>query len=410
VQRRRTSRVLSGDQFLDVLPLWLGTLGEIDDTLPVAPGMFDVVIFDEASQIDQMRAAPALARAKRAIVVGDPRQLRHVSFVADDASELAAQRYGIDAELARLLDVRRNSLFDAAAGAAPVTWLDEHFRSVPHIIAFSDRAFYGGKLRYMTQHPATETKDAIRVRQVSGRRDESGVNQAEIDAVVEEVRAAYDAGVTSIGVVTPFRAQADALEAVLLAEFSPELLERMGLRTGTVHAFQGNERDTVIASLALSAEGLGRSLRFVEDPNLFNVLVTRARSEMVVVTSVPFDEFPPGLVADYLRHANHPPLPSEAAHAPSGWQADVFRQLRTYSIPVTPDYPVAGWNVDLAVGSGDAAMGVECSVHADGPEAHIERHQALRRAGWQLTDCFQSRWLTQPEAAAASLAQQVLER
>jgi hypothetical protein len=72
VKRRQMLKELSRSDFLDVLPLWIGTLQEIDNTLPVTPGMFDVVIFDEASQIDQMRAAPALARAKRTIVVGIP--------------------------------------------------------------------------------------------------------------------------------------------------------------------------------------------------------------------------------------------------------------------------------------------------------------------------------------------------
>jgi hypothetical protein len=404
VQRRRALRELSGDQFLDVLPLWLGTLTEIDDTLPTTPAMFDVVIFDEASQIDQTRAAPALARAKRALVVGDPRQLRHVSFVADEAGATAARAHRIDGDLARLLDVRRNSLFDAAAGAAPVTWLDEHFRSVPHIIAFSDRAFYNGKLRYMTQHPATESRDAIRVRHVHGIRDTSGVNQAEVEAVLEEVRRARAAGTTSVGVVTPFRAQADALEEAFLNEFSPEEIERLGLRTGTVHAFQGNERDIVIASLTLSNGDLGTSLRFVEDPNLLNVLVTRARTQMILVTSMEPDHLPKGLLADYLRHAHHPPLPSQSSARPVGWTADLAGELGTYSVTVTANYPVAGWHVDLSIGDGWGAIGVESVVHPSGPDAHIERHQALRRAGWRITDCFQSRWLARPDAAAARLA------
>ena len=408
VQRRRVLRDLAGDHFLDVLPLWLGTLQEIDDTLPVSPGMFDVVIFDEASQIDQTRAAPALARAKRAVIVGDPRQLRHVSFVADDAGATAARTHGITGDLARLLDVRRNSLFDAAAGASSVTVLDEHFRSVPHIIAFSDRTFYGGKLRYMTQHPSTETRDAIRVLHVPGIRDETGINRAEIAAVIEEVRAAQQTGASSVGVITPFRAQADALEEALLSEFSPEEMERLGLRTGTVHGFQGNERDTVIASLVLAAGDLGVSLRFVEDPNLFNVLVTRARLQMIVVTSLGPDDIPKGLLAEYLKHAQHPPLPSRAAAPPVGWTAEVARELAGYSVTVTPNYPVAGWQVDLAAGDGEHAIGVECTVHPLGAEAHIERRLALRRAGWELTDCFQSRWLTRPESAAAVLAGLVL--
>lgn len=410
VRRREILQELSGSDFLDVLPLWIGTLRDIDNTLPVVPAMFDVVIFDEASQIDQMRAAPGLARAGRAMVVGDPRQLRHVSFVSDDAMEAATAHRGLEPAIARTLDVRRNSLFDAAAAVSRVTWLDEHFRSVPHIIAFSDRHFYGGKLRLMTQHPATETRDAIRTVAVAGSRSEQGVNSVEIAAVLREIQAYAEAGARSIGVISPFRAQADAIEAAVLNVFGPEDVDRLGLRVGTVHAFQGNERDIVIASLAIVSGDPAGSWRFLQNPNLFNVLVTRAKREMVIVTSVDQDRLPTGLLADYLRHAEHPPLPSETAIAPSGWAGEIYTELGGFSMPVVAGYPVAGWTVDLAVGAGADAFGVECTVSPAGAETHIEQHLALRRAGWSLVDAYRSRWLTDPEGAAAMLSQRALAK
>jgi hypothetical protein len=408
VKRRQILRDLSGSDFLDVLPLWIGTLQDIDNTLPVVPGMFDVVIFDEASLIDQMRSAPALARAKRAVVVGDPRQLRHVSFVSDDAMEKAVVGHGIEGDLARLLDVRRNSLFDAAAGVSAVTWLDEHFRSVPHIIAFSDRTFYRGNLRLMTQHPATESRDAIHTVTVSGRRDDSGINRAEVVAVLSEVAKLAAAGERSVGVVSPFRAQADALEEAILGAYGPDDIERLGLRVGTVHAFQGNERDVVVASLAVAPDDAAGSLRFLQNPNLFNVLVTRARREMVVVTSVTPQDVSSGLLADYLRHADFAPRPSEANGSPPGWAGEIHAELEAFGVPVVPGYPVAGWSVDLAIGAGEDAIGVECGVHPDGTTAHIEQHLALRRAGWRMVDAFQSRWLTDAEGAAEMLSKELL--
>lgn len=408
VQRRRILRDLSGDHFLDVLPLWVGTLKEIDDTLPLATGMFDVVMFDEASQIDQLRAAPALARARRAVIVGDPRQLRHVSFTADLAIEDTAARHGISGDLARILDVRRNSLFDAAAAESPIIWLDEHFRSVPHLIGFSDRRFYGGRLKLMTQHPATESRDAIHMVHTGGRRDRAGVNQAEVAAVRTEVERLAAAGATSIGIITPFRAQADALEHMLLEAFEPEDAERLGLRVGTVHAFQGNERDYMVASLAMTDGDLDTALRFVENPNLFNVMITRARTEMTIVHSFTADGLPAGLLKDYFRHGDHAPRPSESTVRPDGWAGDILDELRRFGVKAVAGYPVAGWTVDLAVGEGRQAFGVVCLVHPDGPEAHIERHMALRRAGWTITDAYQSRWLSRPESVAEELAKRML--
>ena len=177
VTRRRLLADLDADGFLAALPLWLGTTKEIENTLPKRPGLFDLVIFDEASQINLIQAAPALARARRAVVIGDPKQLRHLSFVGDDAmAEAAERRAALTPAESVLFDVRRNSLFDVATAAASTVMLDEHFRSVPHIISFSNERFYGGTLRLMTQHPSSESRDAIEVRHVGGRRNDDGVN------------------------------------------------------------------------------------------------------------------------------------------------------------------------------------------------------------------------------------------
>ena len=75
-----------------------------------------------------------------------------------------------------------------------------------------------------------------------------------------------------------------------------------------------------------------------------------------------------------------------------------------------PSYPVAGWTVDLAIGARKQAIGVETTIHPQGAAAHIEQHLALRRAGWQIADAFQSRWLTDPAGAAEMLSRQILKR
>src|SRR5262249_12037835 len=120
------------------LPLWVGSLPDIDDLLPSSSGFFDLVILDEASSIDQLLAATALLRARRAVVVGDPEQLRHVSFVADTRLHEVLTAHALEAEplIASRLDVRRNSIFALAAAVAPVVELNENFRSEPHLVEF----------------------------------------------------------------------------------------------------------------------------------------------------------------------------------------------------------------------------------------------------------------------------------
>lgn len=408
-QRRRHLRAIDPDWLTHALPLWIGTLGDIEELLPAVPAMFDLVVLDEASQIDQPAAAVALVRARRAVVIGDPRQLRFVSFVADHEVAAAIAASGV-AMLADRLDVRRVSAFDLAAGVAPVTLLDEHHRGPPHLIGFSAHRFYSDRLTFATRHPRTEGIDCIDVEVVTGERDETGANPQEVDAVMsclDQVVARSDADgwTPTVGVATPFRAQAEAILAGIRFSWTTEAIDRFHLRVGTVHAFQGDERDLMVVSLGVGPDGSG--LTFLQDPNLFNVLITRARWRMVVLTSCP--DPPPGLLRDYLRWSNRPPPAppapdADAVPASDSWSSAVADALRTGGADVQERYAVGRWTVDLCVGTGERAVGVECGMHPEGPHAHRRRHLALRRAGWRLVDAYGARFDGDPVAAAVDLA------
>lgn len=402
-RRREALRKLDAGGLVVALPLWIGTLADIDDLLPAHPGLFDLVILDEASQIDQRYAAPALLRARRAVVVGDPRQLRHVSFVADVDLDAALAQHDVG-HLADRLDVRRLSAFDAAAGRAPVVLLDEHFRSVPHLIGFSLDRFYGEPIGIATRHPANETSDAIDIVRVDGRRDGNGVNAAEVDAVrrlllglVDDVGAAR-----SVGIVSPFRAQADALERMVLDCVALEVIERLGLRVGTVHGFQGHERDVMITSLAVGAGEPAGGRRFAENPNLFNVLVTRAKARMVVVTSLP--EGDRGLIGAYLSYAGGGLTEVAGGATDDRWTRRLADELIATGLPVRRCYPAGRWEVDLCVGDGAAAVAVETRVHKDGPAAHIARRRQLSRSGWRIVEAYPTAYDGDALQAALTIA------
>ncbi|MFI5909991.1 DEAD/DEAH box helicase [Dactylosporangium sp. NPDC051541] len=393
-RRREALAALDGPALVRALPLWVGTVADVEDLLPPTPGLFDLVILDEAAHIDQIRAAPVLARAKRALVAGDPSQLRFVSFVADVDVAATLARHGLPDRI----DVRRSSAYDVAVGAAPVTWLGEHYRCTPHLIAFAARRFYDGRLTLMTRTPAAERADAIDVVRVAGGAVRDGVNQAEVDAVLDTVRRLAAAGRTGIGVVTPFRPQADAIEAALVKAFAVEEIDRLGLRSGTVHAFQGGEAATVIVSLGLVDGDTPARQRFVAEPNLFNVMTTRAREHLVVVTSLTGGGS--GLVADFLAHASAPSgarAKDDSASVP--FAARLAAELRAAGREVFTDYQVGDWSVDLVV---DGA-GYLCAPHPDGNAAHLERQRALLRAGWTLREAFASRWRGDAVRAALEL-------
>lgn len=405
-QRRRHLRSVDAEWLTHALPLWVGTLGDIEELLPQVAGMFDLVVLDEASQIDQPAAAVALLRARRAVVVGDPHQLRAVSFVADRDVHRSIREAGLEPWADRL-DVRRTSAFDLAAGAAPVTMLDEHFRGPPHLVGFSARRFYGGRLTFPTRHPATEEADRIEVRTVSGERHPDGHNPEEVrvvlDLLTQHLEGAQGSpdGAPSIGVVTPFRAQAEAVWAGVREVWSVDAITAVRLRVGTVHSFQGDERDVVVVSTGVGPDHAG--LRFLEDPHLFNVMVTRARQRMVVVTSQ--DEPRPGLLRDFLRWASAPPPAlGDGPQATDPWAAAIAAALSSGGVPARLGYQVGRERIDLVVGEGPSAVGVETSVHREGPAAHRRRHLALRRSGWRVVDAFAARFDADPIAAAVELA------
>jgi hypothetical protein len=385
--RREQLRHLGRTAVTNALPLWIGTLVDVDDLLPMQAGFFDLVILDEAASIDQSLAAPGLLRGKRVVVAGDPRQLRPVSFLSDDDVAGALDRYGIADPVARAkLDLRRNSVLDIAVGVAEPLVLDEQFRSDPHLIEFVAHRFYGGRLKVAARKPSTHSCDCIDVRKADGKRTRDGVVKSEVDAVLSEIRRCAAAGV-SIGVLSPFRAQANALEDAIRAAHSADELEAMDLRVGTVHGFQGIERDVVIASLGV---GDGASWAFVEDEALAAVLFTLARRRFVLVYSG--DPPPGGLIAAYLAQADAPPGPPTPSHPPSSWARAIADGAQLAGLPLLASYPAGRHTVDLVVADTSRDVAIETDIHPHGVASHIRRRLELIERGWVVKEAYRSRW------------------
>ncbi|MFN0026834.1 MAG: DEAD/DEAH box helicase [Acidimicrobiales bacterium] len=387
--RRAQLEQLRGRTLSDALPVWVGTLGDVDDLLPPVPGLFDLVLVDEAASTEQTVACSSLLRARRAVIVGDPRQLRHVSFLADRTIEEVADRHQIEPGPARSqLDVRRNSLFDAAAAVSPVIALDEHFRSAPHLIDVVARTLYQGRFHVATRTPVSEMVDCVHLQPGEGTARPGGVVEAEVQAVLSLLRDIRGTA-RSVGVITPFRAQADRLEQAVLGAFDADELIRMGVRVGTVHGFQGHERDRVICSLGL-IEDDPAGWSFVADPHLLAVLLTRARHSMTIVCSCRPD--PASMLGQYLAAADTPPGRPAPAAVLQPWARAIVDEIRQAGFDVTSAYPAGRHLLDGAVVVHGIPVGLICTLHPDGVDAHLQRHLALRRAGWHTLDALEADW------------------
>lgn len=419
--RARTKRTLEGHftaidrrALLGALPVWLTTLAEVGDLLPLEAGLFDLAIVDEATQCDLASALPVLHRAARAAVTGDPRQLRHVSFLSETRLAHIAARHGLAEEEVDELHYRRRSLLDLvserAGSSDQVVLLDEHYRSQPRIIAFSNREFYRDRLRVMTQRPETVRHPSLELRRVQGRREESGVNRAEAEALVAELEGWVEAErhlsrVHSLGVLSPFRAQVDYLTALIGRRVDGATIARHRLLVGTAHGFQGEERDLMLLSLTVDPASSPGSFRFMARPDVFNVAVTRARDLEVVFSSVAPEEAPEGLLRRFLGHLLAPPEELVAATADDRFLAEVAAALEARGCRVWPAYPVAGREVDLMVERGGTSVGVDL-VGQRGrfrEPFSLERYRMARRAGLKLLPLPLSAWRRDPEACLAAV-------
>lgn len=279
------------------LPAWAITSLSASGRVPLSAGLFDLLIIDEASQCDIPSALPLLYRARRAVIIGDPNQLRHITSLDARTDDELFTRCRLPQDR-RAWMYCRNSLFDLAAGLCgqdAVIVLRDHHRSHADIVGFSNARFYRCQLRIATRYerlrPPPGDGRAVRWVDVRGRveRPEGGgaVNAAEARAVVAELRKlVVDGGYGGeVGVVTPFRAQQQLINAIVDAD--RELASRLpALRfaAATAHSFQGDERDVMIFSPVVS-EGMpdGAARFLLATPNIFNVAITRARSALIVV-------------------------------------------------------------------------------------------------------------------------------
>ncbi|MFI0444577.1 AAA domain-containing protein [Actinomadura sp. 6N118] len=278
---------------------------------PPEPALFDLVIIDEASQCAIPHVIPLLFRARRALIIGDVMQLPHIATVSAEREAMIRRQAGLRSDWLEKtrLGFRRYSAFHAAERSTAGSFLlDEHFRCHPDIAMFTNQQFYQGRLNVLTDirnRPALPGKQAIIWSDVPGRatRPPSGsswVNNDELRKVLDSVRylIASLPPEATIGVVTPFKAQADAVR------------DRVGqdnerVRVGTVHTFQGGERDVMIFSL-VAADGMrSGSIRWVEQQlNLWNVAITRARSHLIMVGDATLWHGRGGIAADLLQAAN----------------------------------------------------------------------------------------------------------
>ena len=426
------------DQTSDVLfalkPCWAMSPLMVSQVLPPTR-LFDVVIFDEASQIVPADAIPSIMRGHQIVVAGDDRQLPPTNFfrqVADD-DELA------DDEDENLVSFGAGfeSVLDALRPLLPTWPLAWHYRSRDErLVAFSNTHIYGGAL---TTFPGVARDDCLRhvvVRQTPEPGQEVSVT-AEVEQVVELIlehartRPGESLGVIALGIKHAERIDA-ALRSALAHQselesfFADDRPEPFFVKN--LERVQGDERDAIILSIGYGKHPDGR-MRYQWGPLLrdggerrLNVAATRAKHSLTLVSSFSSQDVDPDrltkagakLLADYLEYAGS----GGTTAATSGgtelnpFEADVRDRLAECGITVVPQFGVGGYRVDFAATHPDDGDRMLLAIEADGASYRESgsvrdrdrlRGEHLQRLGWSFHRIWSTNWFRDPASEVAKL-------
>ena len=335
-------------------PVWLANPEMVSRLFPLQPGLFDLVVFDEASQLPVEGALPALFRARRMVVSGDEKQMPPSRFFGaqldsdetDDSDDGAQDESLDDDERERLAQAAgRREVKDCADLLAltqnllPTATLEIHYRSkYRQLIDFSNAAFYGGRLHVPARHPAAEIRRVrpIEVDRVDGPYVQQ-TNPTEAARIVEHLARIWlttppPETRPSIGVVTFNLKQADLIDELLQTRADQDEAfraaweaeqartqrgEDMSFFVKNLENVQGDERDWIIFSTTFGRDGTGAFRRNFGvlgqrgGERRLNVAVTRAREKVLLVTSMPVPEVsawttaanqrPPNIPRDFLQ-------------------------------------------------------------------------------------------------------------
>jgi len=418
---------------LELKPCWVMSPLVVSQTLPPEQ-LFDVVIFDEASQVRPADAIPAIVRGTQVVVAGDEKQLPPSAFFLATTQEEEDAEAEAAPQLAAVEGFE--SILEALGMLLPARTLERHYRSRDErLIAFSNANFYDW---HLTTFPGVNDSEPIRHLLVPHRLGVVGQEESASDEVAEVVRQIIQHAETrpgeSLGVIAMGIKHADRVEAALFEALKerPDLDEFFNgggeerFFVKNLERVQGDERDAIILTIGYGKTPDGRLLYRFGPINLeggarrLNVAVTRARRRLTLVSSFGAADMDPNrqmsegaaLLRDYLRYAEScgANLGEHALARPTlnPFEISVRDALANNGIGVVPQLGVCGYLIDFAVQHprepGRFVLAIECdgaSYHSS-PTARDRdrlRQEQLERVGWRFHRIWSTEWFARKDEA-----------
>lgn len=452
------------DTIFDLYPCWLLSPETVSEVLPLVEGLFDVIIFDEASQMFIEAAIPTIYRGKKVVVAGDDKQLRPSSTFN---SKYDDEEEEYDIEIGAALE--EESLLDLAKYNFDSTSLYYHYRSkYDELINFSNYAFYGGRLEVSPNISKSEISEEKPIERIKV--DGKWLDRKNPIEALEVVRLVKDILMNrkneeTIGIITFNITQKELIEDLLELEAGkdPEFggkyyaeidrvkdNEDISLFIKNIENVQGDERDIIIFSTAYAKNekgSVGRnfgSLNQDGGENRLNVAISRAKEKIYVVTSIEPEDLKvddlknngPKLFKKYLQYVRavsegdkdmakevlYSVCDSDVSrntevHYDSDFENQVHDALQRAGLIVDTQIGVSGYKIDLGVYDKESSkyiLGVECDGAAyhsskSARERDIYRQRYLESRGWNIIRIWSKDWWNNPQKEVDRIVQRVNE-
>ncbi len=415
--------------------VWLLTPEVVSEILPLEMGVFDLLIFDEASQMYVEKGIPSIYRAKKVVVAGDHKQLRP-SSLGVGRIEYDSDEDDLDDDVTAALE--EESLLDLARARYDSILLNFHYRSkYEELIAFSNYAFYGGRL-YVSPNVVEPKRPPIETIRVDGLWENKS-NTAEAAKVIELLKKIFNerSENETIGVITFNASQRDLISDMVDEECSrdPEFGklvaaeskrfdngEDVGLFIKNIESVQGDERDIIVFSIGYAKNSEGKLMQRFGwlnnrgGENRLNVAISRAKKKIYIVSSFEPKDLQvednkndgPRVLKKYLQYADaissgNKDLADTILHSfgderwveteefNSGRIADkVYNALLRKGYTVERNVGIGGYQIDLAVKQSDRyILGIECDsrlyeISDSTRERDYHRQKYLESRGWKI--------------------------
>nr|WP_241258984.1 AAA domain-containing protein [Rhodococcus aetherivorans] len=414
------------------VPAWVMPLQQVLSSVPPVQNLFDVVIVDEASQVD-ISSLFLLWLAPRVIVVGDDKQCAP-SAVSLGALDGVFRR--LDSSLPDIPKYLRDSFTPRSSMFSllrsrfgSIVRLREHFRSMPEIIAWSSEQFYADDPLVPLRQYGSDRLPPLRTTYVDGvvvtGQNSTLTNRVEAGALVDTVvqcveDPAYD-GKTFGVVVLQGQSQVDVIQNELLDRLTLHQWDERRLRVGTPPDFQGDERHVVFLSMVVAPDQNIAAMTRTEYQRRFNVAASRAQDQLWLFHSRTVDTLRPTDLRHSLLTYMQSTSPMPAAPMPAGvtgeerheafdslFQQEVFLDIAARGHHVNPRVEVNGHVIDLVVTGAAGKLAVACDgeqwhTNPDRQRADLERERELRRSGWRFWRVRESEYYLDPDASMSGL-------